>query len=364
MKIICTQENLKAGLQIATRIIGNTNTLPILNNILLKTENGSLTLLSTNLEIGLRTEVRCKIEEPGDVCLPAKIINELISALPSGNIELSTTEHGVEIKAENYKTKIHSLPSDEFPLIPAIEKIDVIKINGVELKQAIDSVLFAASTNETQPEIAGVLFKQDGHGVRLVATDRYRLAEKKIPLTNQIEREIIIPHRTVQEISRVLTPQTEVVEVVIAETQIALFLNNTEIVSRLVDGDYPEYQAIIPQTVNTTIEVDTMAFVSALKTSGIFSKSTNSVNLSYNTENQSLKISAESHDLGESSIVVPAEVGGASGEILLNHKYVIDALQTIDKPVVVVKVVDEDSPVVFNPQGDASYLYLVMPIKN
>ncbi len=364
MKIILKQENLKNGLAIAGRIIGNTNTLPILNNVLLKTDSGLLFITSTNLEIGLRTQVRCKVEEPGEVCLPAKIITELISALPSGNIELETTEQGVEIRTDNYKTKIHSLPSDEFPIIPHIERRQVLTIPSQEFKKALESVIFAASTNETQPEISGVLLKNDPSGMKLVATDRYRLAEKLAPLPSNETREIIIPHRTVQEIIRIIGPQTLDFELILTPTQLAVVLGETEIVSRLVDGQYPPYEQIIPEASSVTMVVETQSLLSALKTSGIFSRASNSVVLDYNSENNQIKISASSHDLGESTITIQAEITGESGVVLLNHRYVIEALQIITDSNVVIKVVNDSAPVVFIPQSTPGYLYLVMPIKN
>lgn len=364
MKIILKQENLKNGLHVAGRIIGNTNTLPILNNVLLKTDNGLLYITSTNLEIGLRTQVRCKVEVPGEVCLPAKIISDLITALPSGNIELETTEQGVEIRADNYKTKIHSLPSDEFPIIPQVDRKQVLTLPTQEFKKALESVIFAASNNETQPELSGVLLKTDTNGFRLVATDRYRLAEKIAPLGGTDAREIIIPHRTVQEIVRIIGQQQLDFELILSDTQLAAVFGETEIVSRLVDGQYPPYQQIIPQTSNTELVVDTQQLLSALRTSGIFSRSNNSVILDYNVDDKLIKISASSHDLGESVITVTADIKGESGVILLNHRYVIEALQTITDSQVVIKVVNDSAPVVFTPQTTSGYLYLVMPIKN
>jgi DNA polymerase III subunit beta len=364
MKIICTQENLKNGLAIAGRIIGNTNTLPILNNVLLKTDSGLLYITSTNLEIGLRTQVRCKVEDPGEVCLPAKIISELVAALPSGNIEIETTDQGVEIRTDNYKTKIHSLPADEFPIIPHIERKQVITLPSQEFKKALESVIFAASTNETQPEISGVLFKTEPSGLRLVATDRYRLAEKQIPAPEIESREVIIPHRTVQEVIRIIGQQQVDFELILADTQLAVVLGETEIVSRLVDGQYPPYQQIIPDSSTTLLVVETQELLSALKTSGIFSRSNNSVVLDYSSGEKQVKISAASHDLGESTITVPAEITGESGVILLNHRYVIEALQNISDAQITVKIVNDSTAVIITPKQTMGYLYLVMPIKN
>lgn len=364
MKITLKQENLKNGLLITSRIIGNTNTLPILNNVLLKTDNGLLYISSTNLEIGLTTQVRCKIDEPGEVCIPAKIINDLIASLPQGNIEIESKGSEVEIKTGTYKTKIHSLPSEDFPKIPEIDRKESFNINGQELKKSIDDVVFAASTNETQPEISGVLLSVNQNEIKLVATDRYRLAEKTTTVNTGFSRDVIIPHRTVQEISRIIGGSEVEVSISLTETQILISLPETELVSRLVDGQYPPYQEIIPKETLSKIITNTNELSSALKTSGIFSRSNNTVTMEYDKDKGVIKLSSVSHDLGESVVDINAEIQGDSGVILFNPKYVVDALVNISDEQVLIRVIDDASPVLFSPNSGQDYLYLVMPIKN
>src|SRR6185503_9629308 len=159
MKIVCTQENLKAGVSTVARIISGSNTLPILNNLLLKTENGLLYIIATNLELAISTTIRCKIEAEGSICLPAKTMLDLVQNLPAENITIEKVDQGVSIVAEHFKTKLVSLPTDEFPTVPKIEPTHTVNIDGGELKQILESVVFAAATTETQPEISGVLMR-------------------------------------------------------------------------------------------------------------------------------------------------------------------------------------------------------------
>jgi DNA polymerase III subunit beta len=364
MKIICTQENLRNGLQTVSRIISNSNTLPILNNVLMKTENGLLDLSATNLEVGVSTVIRCKIEEEGSICLPAKTFTDLVNNLPNTNITIQSRDGEAAVTTERYNTKIKTLPSEEFPLIPAIENGQKITFDAQALKQAVDSVVFAASTSETQPEISGVLMSQSEDGIKFAATDRYRLAEKTLAGLAGPQKSIIIPHKTALELSRVLAGQTEAIDIIVTENQIGVTAGDTQLVSRLIDGQYPDYKQIIPESFNATVSVGKQDFINALKTSGIFSRNTGSVAMKYDQAGQRLVVSSVSQDLGESTVELPAEVTGADGGIILNYRYVLEAVTAMAGEAIVIKVVNESSPVIFVPQGDVSYIYLVMPIKS
>jgi len=365
MKVICTQENLKSGLLTVGRIISSSNSLPILNNILIKTENGLLKISSTNLEIAITTHIRCKVEEDGEITVLCKTISELVNNLPNKNIVLTSQQSGVEIETENYHTTIKTLPAEDFPLIPVIESRESFSLDAQELKNAIEQVVFAAAVNQTQPEIAGVLLSREGKELKIAATDRYRLAEKKITLETSVQnnQETIVPQKTLIEISRIVGNQKGIVVVVINETQISLQFNDTHIISRLVDGQYPPYKEIIPTIFNTTITTDKSSLVSALRAGSIFSQNNNSVKFSYNPETQKLILSTESQDLGKSVVEIPSTVDGAGGDLILNHHYLLDCLGSIETKNVIIKIVDDNSPSLVFPEAKNDYMYLVMPIK-
>lgn len=365
MKVICTQENLKSGLATVGRIITSTNTLPILNNLLLKTENGVLKISSTNLEIAITTSVRCKVEENGAVTVNSKTFVDLINNLPNKNINLETKENDLLIEAENYHTKIKTLPAEEFPLIPAVDgKLNLV-LNSQDLKTAIDQVFYAASTNQTQPEISGVLFALDKDGLRIVATDRYRLAEKKLPLPEaKSEQEAILPQKSIVELSRIIGNQKGNVEMTFSETQVAVNFNETQIISRLVDGQYPDYRQIIPTNFVTTVVTEKAPLASALKTAAVFSQTNNSVKLEVLENNQQLVLTAESSDLGKSSVELPAKITGKNTSLVLNYHYLLDCLGSIDSKNVIVKIIDDSSPSLVVPEDKSDYVYLVMPIKS
>lgn len=363
MKVITTQENLKNGLQIVSRVVGNSSTLPILNNVMLETDNGLLKISGTNLETGISTYIRCKVEEEGGICVGVKTISDLISSFIPGNITLTSGELETVITTDNSNVKIKHLPTEDFPLIPKIEDSKLVKIDGAELKNALDQVTFSASNSETQPEISGILFWFGGESVLITATDRYRLAEKKIPYQGSIDLKIIIPHRSAAEISRLLTNFTGEMELHVTTTQLAFNLENTYIVTRLIDGNYPDYQQIIPDNHNTTVIFDKNDLNSALKTSSVFSRGSGSITINYDAEKNLMQLNSLSHDLGESRVDVGCRITGRSGALVVNYRYLSDFLNNLNTDTMVMKIIDENEPITFVPENDNSYLYLVMPIK-
>lgn len=363
MKIICTQENLRTGLGMVFRIVGSSSTLPILNNVLLQTENGQLKISATNLEMGINTVVRCKIEQEGGACISAKVLMDLVNNLPNENITIEVGETEVSVTTERYQTKIKHLPIDDFPLIPAIDDGAVVSVPADVLKEAIDSVSFSASTSETQPEISGVLFNFLENQLIITATDRYRLAETKIPVQSQSPRMVIVPHRSVNELSRLLTNVNEKIDLHISETQIALSVGDTYMVTRLIDGQYPEYSQIIPPNSTIIISLEHQELLSALKTSGIFSRGAGSVTIKYNEEKQSVEITSSSQGVGESVVEIPCTVKGGSGEVIMNYRYMLDLLANNNLSTLDIHLIDDANPVVFKPQDRQNYLYLIMPIR-
>jgi DNA polymerase-3 subunit beta len=325
-----------------------------------------LKISSTNLEIAITTQIRCKVEENGEFTLNAKTATDLINNLPNKNISLISKQGTLEVETENYHTSIKTLPSEDFPLIPQIEVNNGYKIQSEYLKKALDSVIFATSNNQTQPEISGVLIKLGQKVLKTAATDRYRLAEKKVSLEEgvEVEKEVIVPHKTASEVSRLCGGYKGSVGIVLTETQIAFAFNETLVVSRLVEGQFPDYKEIIPTEFLTTIVTPKPELVNGLKAVAIFSQNSNSVLFDYLPEKSTIVLTAENGDLGKSTVEIPSEINGQSGLVMLNYKYILEALQVMDSEKIQIKLINDSSPAIFVPEKDDSYLYLVMPIKN
>ncbi|GAC1571668.1 MAG: DNA polymerase III subunit beta [Candidatus Doudnabacteria bacterium] len=363
MKVVCTQENLKRGLGITSRISNGSTTLPVLNNVLIKTEQGGLKLSTTNLEMGVNTWIRCKVDEQGGISVPSKTFVDLINNLPNDNVTLSVSNQHLLIETSNYQTKIKGLAPEEFPLIPQIEEQNPVEIKSKDLRLAIAQTAFAAAYSETQPEISGILFSFEEDSLKLAATDRYRLAEKALNIKNSVIKSVIIPNKAVQELAKVLgNGDGDKAHIFFSQNQIMFKTEETELTSRLIDGQYPDYKQIVPQSFNTEIDLAADELTTAMKTAGIFTQTGNNVTLEFE-EPGKLMISSSSGDLGESNLNIPCTVTGQAGKIIFNHRYILDCLSTIGTKNVTFQIINENSPALLMSKELPGYVYLVMPIK-
>jgi len=377
MQIICLQENLKYALNIVERIIGRNLTLPILNNLLLSIENNKLKISSTNLEIGINCWVSGKIQKKGSITVPARLISEFVNNLPNKKIELKVKDKNLEIKCEKFKAIFKGLPADDFPIIPKIEDKPLIKIQGNILKNAFSQVVEMASLSESRPEISGIFMKFDKDFIKLAATDSFRLAEKNIQInSNSLNKEtkgqsIIIPQRTIQELIRILSEkdnpddkQDQEAEIILSGSQILFNLGQVEVISRLIDGQYPDYQQIIPNKVETQVVVNRQEIINNIKIASLFSGKINDIKISINPDKSLIEILSKDVDIGENKSQIKTKIEGKEKvEIIFNYRYLLDGLNNILSDKVVLGLNNSASPVTIKPVGDISYTYLVMPIK-
>jgi len=367
MQIICLQENLKQALNIAEKIIGRNLTLPILNNLLLSIENSRLKISSTNLEIGINSWVAGKIENKGSITVPARLLTDFINNLPNEKVELKVKDKQLEIKCKKLKAIIKGLSADDFPIIPEIKDNPIIKVKGSILKNGLTQVVEMASLSESRPEISGIYMKFNKGNIKLAATDSFRLAEKNLEVDSNLNtsktQSIIIPQRTVQEINRILGEEETEVEIVLSGSQVLFNLGYAQIISRLIEGQYPDYQQIIPNDFQTQVIVNRSELINNIKVASLFSGKINDIKISVNPKKSFLEISAKDVDIGENKSKVEAEINGKQVEIIFNHKYLLDGLNNIYSDKVILGLNEESKPVVVRPVGDTSYTYVVMPIK-
>ena len=379
MKLTCTQENLNKALNIVGKIINKNTTLPILNNVLLKTEKGRLKLISTNLELGVDCWVGGKIEEDGEITIPTKLFANFISTIPSGNIEMKLKGDVLSVKCGGYKTNIKGIDAKEYPLTPKIEMKPIFKIKSVDFKQALFQVSPSISNSESRIEITGVfmdLSKLDRNKLILVATDSYRLAEKTLELEKgNVNKEtvdllkdiksVIIPKNAIQEIVRDLDNENEVVEVTISENQILFNFGNTSVISRLIEGKYPDYKQIIPNKFESEVKIGINEAVNAIKVASLFANiSSNSVELKLFPESKTLEINAETSDVGSNSSKIPAEISGKKLDVVYNYRYLIDGFNSLSGERATLKINGEGMPTVLASDTDKSFLYVIMSIRS
>ncbi len=381
MKISCTQENLNRGLLVSSHIASKNISLPILNNILFRAEGGVITLLATNLEIGIRCAVRGKIEEEGAITLPAKLFADYVGSLPNEKIDINLADQTLEIKCKNFETRIRGAATAEFPLIPEVSKEGGWSLDVAKFREAVNQVVFATSITEIRPEISGILMHFDGQGGKVVAaaTDSYRLAEKTLSLVgreNENARDVIVPARTMQEVLRILSvfrdsedPEApNLVKIYLAENQIMFSLNGVDLVSRVIDGQYPDYKQIIPGSWQTRAAFNRNDLIRVVKTASLFAKpGIFDVTFGFKPVKDKmgeLTLSSANSQFGENTVKLDAEIEGKENEITLNYRYLLDGLGAMESEEVTLELTSGESPCLLRPKAEGSdYLYIVMPIK-
>jgi DNA polymerase III subunit beta len=373
MKLSILQENLKQGLFAVSHIANKNISLPILNNIMIRAEKGNISLESTNLEIGIISDIRGRVEEDGLYTVDSKVFTDYVSLLPNQKINISKKDNNIKIECSNYKTKIKGMEAEEYPVIPKIENnLDVV-VDVDEFKKALSQVIFAVSGNESRLELTGVLFNFNNNVLTMAATDSYRLSEKELKTkTNGLneEKNIIIPAKTLQELIRIVSgikegiEEDKMLEIKFSENQILFILKSTQIISKLIEGQYPDYKQIIPKDPKTTARVNKQEFIRAVKTSSIFSKTgINDVNLDFPKDKNALIITSTSGQTGENTTNLDAEVRGEDNGIVVNCNYLLDGLNNIKDENIIIKITDNNTPCVISGEEDKKYKYIIMPIK-
>jgi len=367
MKLFCSQKDLSYALNIVNKAISPNNTLPVLNNILLKAEGKKLFLSATNLELAISLFIEADVRNEGAVTIPARLLTNYVSLLKNEQIELNLTEGlTLSIKSAQSETKIKGINADEFPLIPKIEQPKNITIPVENLLKAITRTVFATSQNPAKPVLSGVNFIVDKDVLKLVATDSYRLAEQKLNLKDRTEFNIqsIVPARTVQELGKVLS-KTDEKQVVIefSQSQILFKIGQTELTSRLIEGSFPAYEKIFPKTNKTKIEVNIEELAQTVKRVSLFARENNNNIKLAATNDGKLLISTDETKVGEEKAEISIEITGENNKIALNAQYLADILSYIDSEKVCIELNDKLSPAAIKPCKEEGYVYIIMPLK-
>ena len=375
MRLSCLQENLSKGLAVVGRAVATRSTLPVTQNVLISTDQSRLKLSATNLEIAITTWIGASIEDEGAITLPARILTEFVNTLEGDKIDVSLPEgNGIlSISSGRSKATINGIDAEEFPPIPTV--LDGIRavINAGVLKKAISRVAFAAATEESRPVLTGVELKLEGDDFSLAAADGFRLAVQKDKLTEPIDGniEVIIPARTMNELNRLISDDSQEIEVVMTPTrgQILFRSGDIEIVSQLLQGNFPNYQQLLPEEYSTKSTFDTNALQRAVRSASIFARDgSNIVRMQLippaeEEDNGKALISARSEEVGDNEDVVDAEsLEGEESKIAFNSRYLMDVLAVLDKGNLVLETTTASSPVVFKPLEDDGYTHVIMPM--
>ncbi len=378
MKLICTQEKFKKAISSTERVVGKQITLPILENILLETEQGMLKVSATNLEIGVVLKSGAKIEKEGRITVPARLIGNFTANLPAGDtISLETKNSTLKIKSGEYQAQIKGLSAQEFPIIPELEGEFLFSVSSDVLKNAASKILACTATDNTRPELSGanILFYEKE--IHFAATDSFRLAEAIIPIEKEKNYDIfisktqsaIVPAQTLAEVLRIAGDEAQKIKVAVEESQIFFQIGGVKIVSRLINGKYPEYKHIIPQKFSTVALISREELARAVKIASVFTNS-KSGEVSFTIQNEKVIVESQSAEAGENKTELAAQVSGPDQKIVFNPRYILDGINSVvtssldlfvnsGSAPVVIRMVDEKTI-----KPNEKFTYVVMPIKN
>lgn len=363
MKVTVTQENLNRALAAVSRVASSKTSLPILSNILLRTEQNRLCIAATNLEIASVYFIGAKVVSEGVLTIPARLFSEFISNLPKGNVDLKVDGTKLHISSGHYKSTINGIVADEFPALPTISVQSSLVLPTNILKQAISQTVITASHDDTRPVLTGVLCHSLDGDLYFAATDGYRLSERKI-LATKDEIQALIPASTLQEVARVVPDDCDEVELQFDDSQVVFKMGDVELTSRLIDGKFPDYRQLIPKQTDISATVGVSELTRITKIASLFAReSGGSVTLHTESDRKMLSIHSIASQLGENTSETEVDVNG-DGSVTLNSRYLIEALGCFDTEAVTFGFSGKLAPCVIRPVGNDTYQHIVMPLKS
>ncbi len=370
MKLIVLKTNLRDGLSVVGKINSETPSLPILKNFLLETIDNQIKISATNLELAITGYVSGKIIENGGLTIPLNIFSAIVNNLQSERIELETEKDNLIIKTENYEAKLQGIKKDDFPILPKIEDDkNFIDIQNSIFKKTLSLVVSASQASSARPVLNSVLFDFQTSFIKLAATDGFRLAEQTINenyYKTNLEKniKIVIPLKTIQELIRIIQDEENGSVRIYFDNNLIVFKNDKyEIVSRLINEEFPNYDPIIPKVINTEITVNKAQLINALKLTGVFSDRLNEIKINIPKELKNIEIYSSNSFLGENKYLIPAKIKGESMEIVFNWRFVMDGIKNLEVDNLFIGLTGDKNPALIKPADDPNYFYIVMPIK-
>ncbi len=378
MELVCKQENFKKAILTVDKITSKQLTLPILKNILLETKDGRLFFSATNLEIGVINNIGAKIEKEGKIAVPVKILSDFVLNLPSEDkIEIKLDNYLLNINCGKYKAKINCLDPDDFPIIPKKEKEPEFSVNVDDLRKVVEKSLFCVSNNDTRIEFTGVNFLFDNQKLFLASTDSFRLVENSVEIKKEKwsgeldNSSVIVPAETLRELNKILgniEDESLKVFITIEKNQIFFDVNDVNIVSRLINGKYPDYKQIIPENFETEVVIDKKELAQSIKIASVFTKNKEGeIDIELKDDDKMI-IKSSLQEMGENEIELNVAKKGRDQKITLNPRFLMDGVNSVDTAMLKIMINDDISPIqikMLNDKGDeiSDYLYIVKPIK-
>lgn len=363
MKLECGVDKIKDAVSKVERITGKNLTLPVLNSVLFIASGKSLKLRATNLSLGVEIEIPAKIEKEGILAVAGSVLAGIFSNIfQNENAHLEGVDGNLLIKTKKSQIKLKGQVHDDFPTIPMVSGT-VFEIESKKFAEGIKSVYYSSSVSDIKPEISSVYIYSNGDELIFVATDSFRLAEKKIKMKGLKEISgILIPFKNIPEILRVFAEDNGLIKVCFNKNQISFSSENIYLTSRVIDGVFPDYCQIIPKTFNTKVIVLKQDLLNALKLSNIFSDKWNQLNLSIQSKEKVFELSSQNNDIGENKTHIDAVIEGEDVVLGFNYKYFLDCFQSIPGDSILIELNQSGKPIVVKGSSDPSFTYLIMPM--
>lgn len=373
MKLSILQQDLLPPLQAVVRSCGIRSTLPVLANILLETEEGMLKLSATNLELGVVKKIKADIQEEGDVTVPAKTFLEVVSSLQNELINLDSFEDQVRITTKSFNAALNSIPASEFPAIPLASE-NPLKIDAQVLQKSLPEIVFAAASDEGRPILTGILTEIRDDSLELVATDGFRLAHKTTTLKEAVSNSgvrYLIPRRTFEEVVRLISEEPvdgdkKIVEISTSENQnqIVFKIGQTQLSSRLIEGQFPSWEKIIPTEFIGKVKIDKSDILKAVKLASVFARgeAANIIKIESRPEGK-IVLSSQARELGTQTTNLNAVVEGESVLVAFNSRFLVECLQNCPSDELSIQFSGNLSPVLVKPSSDKNLEYIIMPMR-
>lgn len=363
MKLQVTQENLTRALGNVGRVASTRGTLPILSNVLLKTVGNRLSIAATNLDIAITHYIGSKVAEEGAITVPARLMQDFVSSLPGGVIDLQLDDYKLHISTEKYQSVINGVTAEDYPVMPAMNEGKTWRVAAKTLKTGLQQVVGAASSDEARPVLTGVYLHSHEGYLYMVATDSYRLAEKKLMKTDEAIK-LLIPASALQDLLRILGEYEDEVEVTHDDQQVLFKVGDVELVTRLIEGNYPDYRKLIPAKFTASARLKRADLTNITKVSSLFAReSAGSVTIELSKEQAQVSIRSVASQLGENTANANAEVTG-DGTITLNSRYILDGLHALAGDAVTFSFNGKLEPTVLADPAADDYLHVIMPLKS
>ncbi len=377
MKLTILQKNLHQGLNTVSHVANKNANMPILNNVLLSIKDGLINLAATNLEIGITKQIRGKADKDGSITIDSRVFSDYVALLPNEKVEIQLDKNDLKISCQQYQTTIKGQEAQDFPIIPQVEKKMCFNLAINDLKEALSQVLFAVNAGDNRAELTGILFDIKEKKISLVATDSFRLAKAEIDFSleaGQISPEgmkVIVPFKTMQEILRVISSTTDdltegadQIKMFLSDNQVLFVYQDVEVVSRLIEGRYPDYEQVMPLNFKTETIIERSDFLRAIKMSSIFTNNTtNAIDLVIDSVQQKIIIEAVAGQVGSQQAEVPAKIDGQNNNIRLNYRYILDCLNVLPSGQIAFKMIDDVAACQLSVPGNEGYQYIIVPLR-